>query len=134
MAGSALRFHHLHLRSHHPAALAEYLVAMLGGTAQPWRSAAAAGIDVRLGGIDIYISTATPAAGPAPPSPHLGLDHFGLAVPALDPLLADLRAKGADITSGPTTVTEGVRIAFLRGPDELCIELIEDLRPQGSPT
>lgn len=132
MAGTALRFHHLHLRSDRPMVLAEYLVAMLGGIAHRWHSATSTGVDVRLGGIDIYISSATPAAGPAQPSPHLGLDHFGLAVPALDPLLAELRGKGAEITSGPTTVAEGVRVAFLRGPDELCIELVEDLRPQGT--
>jgi lactoylglutathione lyase len=38
---------------------------------------------------------------------------------------AELKAKGAEFTMDPTTIRPGVRIAFLRGPEDVSIELLE---------
>ena len=40
-------------------------------------------------------------------------------------MVAELKAKGAEITREPATIRAGVRIAFLRGPEKVSIELIE---------
>jgi len=37
----------------------------------------------------------------------------------------ELKGKGADFTMEPTTVRPGVRIAFLRGPEGVLVELIQ---------
>ena len=63
--------------------------------------------------------------GDAPHAPHLGLEHIGLAVQDIDAVVAALKAKGVVFTMEPTTIRPGVRIAFLRGPEDVSIELLE---------
>jgi len=55
-------------------------------------------------------------------SPYLGLDHIGLGSAASTLRVAELKAKGAEFTMEPTTARPGVRIAFLRGPEQVTIE------------
>ena len=57
--------------------------------------------------------------GAAPTSPYLGLDHIGLTVSGIDAAVAELKAKGAEFTMEPTTIRPNVRIAFLRGPQNV---------------
>ena len=54
-----------------------------------------------------------------------GLDHFGLKVTGIDAIVADLKKKGAEFTMEPNDIRPGVRIAFLRGPEGVSIELLE---------
>ena len=63
--------------------------------------------------------------GAAPTSPYLGLDHIGLTVRGIDAAVAELKAKGAEFTMEPTTIRPNVRIAFLRGPQGVAIELVD---------
>jgi len=52
--------------------------------------------------------------------------HFALGVPDLDRAREELAGHGVSFTRGPYTVSEGgSRIAFIRDPDGLEIELIE---------
>ena len=51
--------------------------------------------------------------------------HFGLSVKEIDAVVAELKAKGAQFTMEPTTIRPGVRIAFLRGPEGVSIELLD---------
>jgi len=85
-------------------------------------------IDLRLGGLNVFVA-AVPAGdaktGASPVSPYLGLDHIGLGVRGIDAAVAELKAKGASFTVEPTTVRPGVRIAFLRGPEQVTIELVD---------
>ena len=64
-------------------------------------------------------------ANPPPATPYQGLDHFGLCVSGIDAVVADLKAKGAEFTREPITVRPGVRVAFLRGPEGVSIELLD---------
>jgi catechol 2,3-dioxygenase-like lactoylglutathione lyase family enzyme len=84
-------------------------------------------IDVKLGGVNIFIAPVAPGDGvnPPPTTPYQGLDHFGLSVKNIDTVVAELKAKGATFTKEPTTVRPGVRIAFLRAPEGVSIELLE---------
>jgi catechol 2,3-dioxygenase-like lactoylglutathione lyase family enzyme len=61
----------------------------------------------------------------APQAPYFGLEHIGLTVTDIDGISAELKTKGADFTMQPTTVRPGVRIAFLRGPEGVLVELIQ---------
>ena len=63
--------------------------------------------------------------GPAPAHTHLGLDHIGMKVTGIDVVSAELKAKGAVFTMEPTTIHPGVRIAFIVGPENVSIELLE---------
>ena len=114
---------HIHLRSPDPEATAAWLENILGGVIirGPGR------IDVKLGGANVFIAPVTAGDGvnTPPTTPYQGLDHFGLSVTGIDAIVAELKDKGAEFTMKPTDIRPGVRIAFLRGPESVSIELLE---------
>ena len=118
---------HIHLRSPDPEATAAWFEHMLG--AQVIRSMVDGKprIDLKLGGMNIFIAPVAPGDGvnPPPTTPYQGLDHFGLAVSGVDAVAAELKAKGAEFTMEPRTIRPGLRICFLRGPQGVSIELLE---------
>ena len=123
---SGFAFDHIHLRSPDPEATAEFYERMFGAVVIRSVQQGGARVDMRLGGQDIFIAPAVAGkTAPAPVSPYQGLDHIGLRVSGIDAVVADLKGKGAEFTMEPTTIRPGVRIAFLRGPEGVSIELLE---------
>ena len=124
---SAFKYDHVHLRSPDPEETASYYEKMFG--AEIIRSVQSDGrerIDLNLGGLTVFIAKADPDKVGAPPEPPFqGLEHLGLAVHPIDEAVADLRRKGAEVTREPTTIRPGVRIAFIRGPQNVHIELLD---------
>jgi catechol 2,3-dioxygenase-like lactoylglutathione lyase family enzyme len=120
-------YDHIHLRSPDPEATARYYERMFGAEVLRSVQAGKPRIDLKLGGADIFIAPVAPGSGvnPPPPTPYQGLDHFGLAVSGIDAVVAELKAKGAEFTMEPTTIRPGVRIAFIRGPQGVSIELLD---------
>jgi lactoylglutathione lyase len=120
-------YDHIHLRSPDPEATARYYERMFGAEVLRTMQQGKPRIDLKLGGANIFIAPVTPDAkvNPPPVTPYQGLDHFGLCVSGIDAVVADLKAKGAEFTMEPTTVRPGVRIAFLRGPEGVSIELLD---------
>jgi catechol 2,3-dioxygenase-like lactoylglutathione lyase family enzyme len=59
------------------------------------------------------------------PQHAAGEAALGLTVDGIDALVAELKAKGVEFSRGPTTVRPGVRVAFLRAPEGVSIELLE---------
>src|SRR5262249_39091357 len=120
-------YDHMHLRSPDPEATAAFYERMFG--AQILRSVQGGQprIDLKLGGGDVFIMLVAAGSNgsPAPLHPHQGLDHFGLRVNGIDAVVADLKAKGVHFTMEPTTIRPGVRVAFLRGPEGVSIELLD---------
>ena len=114
---------HVHLRSPDPEVTAAWLEDVLGGEIirSPGR------IDVKLGGASVFIAPVVAGDGVnAPPvTPHQGLDHFGLTVKDIDAVAAEIKAKGVEFTTEPTTIRPGVRICFIRGPQGISVELLE---------
>lgn len=125
---SKFTWDHIHLRSTNPEATAAFYERMFG--AELIRSTMSDGkprIDMKIGGGDVFIAQVNPGdkVGAPPKTPYQGLDHFGLTVTGIDTVVADLKKKGAEFTMEPTTIRPGVRIAFLRGPEGVSIELLE---------
>ena len=54
-----------------------------------------------------------------------GIYMMGMEVKDMDAQVADLKAKGVELTRGPFGEEGGPRIAFFDGPDGVEIELIE---------
>ena len=125
MAG--FTFEHIHLRSPDPEATATFYERMFGARVIRTMQDGKPRVDVELGGMQVFIAAVPPdgKTAAAPVSPYQGLDHFGLTVTGIDAVVADLKQKGAEITREPVTIRPGVRIAFLRGPEQVSIELIE---------
>ncbi|MBU8545941.1 VOC family protein [Roseomonas sp. F4] len=123
---SPYRFDHIHLRSPDPeAAVAVYVSAFGAEIKQRVTPGGRLRIILDLAGVPLFVEE-VPADTAAPPAPpFLGIEHIGLGVDDLDAALADLKAKGVPLISGPTEARPGVRIAFLQAPDGVRVELIE---------
>jgi lactoylglutathione lyase len=127
------RFDHIHLRSSDPETTARYFETMFNaevtrgvyppGTLYPGQLR----ISFRLGGQKILIAPKHPddPMTPAPRFPYYGVEHIGLTVDDVDAAVAELRAKGAEIAIGPLTRDPGTRLAFIRGPDAVMVELVQ---------
>jgi len=127
------RYDHVHLRSTDPDATGRFFETMFGaevtrdvyppGTLYPGQMRVA----MRIGGQRILVAPAHPhdPTGAAPQFPYYGVEHIGLTVDDVDAAVAELRAKGADIAIGPLTRSPGLRLAFVRGPDGVMVELVQ---------
>ena len=118
---------HIHLRSPDPEATAAFYERMFGAEVMRTMQEGKPRIDLKVGGTDVFIAPVTTGDGvnAAPTTPYQGLDHFGLKVTGIDAIVAEMKKKGVQFTMEPTTVRPGVRIAFLRGPQGVSIELLE---------
>src|SRR5208337_1841523 len=82
---------------------------------------------VKLGGQTVLIAPShhdEPTAS-APRFPYYGIEHIGLTVDDIDAAVADLRAKGAEIFVGPMDYSAGTRLAFIRGPEGVMVEIVQ---------
>ena len=118
---------HIHLRTADPEATAKWYERMLGAEVIRTMQQGKPRIDLKLGGANIFIAPVAPGDGvnPPPVTPYQGLDHFGLTVTGIDAIVAELKGKGVEFSREPTTVRPGVRVAFLRAPEGVSIELLE---------
>jgi lactoylglutathione lyase len=82
--------------------------------------------DLLLGGAMILLRGArkNEAIGDAGPA-RFGTDHLGLLVPDVDAAVQHLRLRGVEIIQEPTQVNPGLCIAYIRGPDQVRIELVQ---------
>ena len=118
-------FDHVHLRSPDPEATATWFEDKLGAQIIRSQQGGKPRIDMKVGGADIFIIQADAAAAAPPSAPYQGIDHFGLSVVGLDEAVAGLKAKGVQFTMEPTSPRPGIRICFIRGPENISIELLE---------
>lgn len=121
-------YDHVHLRSPDPDATAAYYERMFG--AKVIKSVMSNGLertDIELGGVMVFIAQVPPdaALNDKPEGSYVGLDHLGLRVRNIDAVVAELKAKGAEFTVEPRTIRPGVRIAFLKGPQNVLVELLD---------
>jgi lactoylglutathione lyase len=118
-------FDHIHLRSPDPEATARWYEEMLGAEVLRTMQEGKPRIDLKLGGQSIFIAQSDANVAAPPNSPYQGLDHFGLIVQGIDAAAAELKARGVQFTMEPKQARPGVRIAFIRGPQNVSIELLE---------
>ena len=121
-------YDHVHLRSPDPDETARYYERMFG--AKLIKSVMSNGIertDMELGGGSVFIAQAPSDAelSDRPEGSYVGLDHLGLRVRNIDSVCAELKAKGAEFTMEPKTIRPGVRIAFVKGPQNVLIEILD---------
>ena len=56
---------------------------------------------------------------------HWGIEHFGINVEDLDAEIERLAGLGAELMEGPIDVPNGPRIAFVKVPDDVRIEIMQ---------
>jgi catechol 2,3-dioxygenase-like lactoylglutathione lyase family enzyme len=125
---SVYTFYHLHLYSRDPMAAARYYHKMFDAKIiESVQSDGKPRVDLDINGLAIFIAR-VPLEADMPASPadtHLGLDHFGFRVTNLDDVVAELKRRGAEFVMEPRMIRPGVRIAYLRAPDNVRVELVE---------
>ena len=80
--------------------------------------------DLRIAGTNLYLFVGSDNAS-TPETEHLGEEHFGLQVKDLEATAAELKRRGVHFSVEPTQVRPGVKIAFVNGPDNIRIELLQ---------
>lgn len=82
--------------------------------------------DVELGGATIFLRGPRPGQTTADDWENLtGVNHFGLAVRDLDETARVLKERGIQFSVEPHQLQPDLRIAFITGPDDLRIELLQ---------
>ena len=122
------RYDHIHLRSPDPMKAAQFYRRMFDAkiieTPQP---AGPDRIDLDFNGLTVFIAGQLPQEEELQGlrDPHYGLDHFGLRVENLETAVEELKSRGAEFAVEPRTLPSGVKIAFVRGPDDVRVEVVE---------
>jgi catechol 2,3-dioxygenase-like lactoylglutathione lyase family enzyme len=86
-----------------------------------------------------YLQTAAPDVWKARGSTFVStrgrvVDHLGFSVDDLDATLARMRNDGVKVTAEPRSLADGrIEFAFIEGPDQVAIELIQDATPRPPP-
>jgi catechol 2,3-dioxygenase-like lactoylglutathione lyase family enzyme len=127
----AFRINHIHLKSPDPRKTAEWYVEAFGFKILSEETRVFGDRFVRCqtedGGMMVNISGARTGEtlGPGDASAHHGLEHFGFDSEHLETDIARLERLGARLLEGPIENPRGPRIAFLRAPDDVRVELVE---------
>jgi len=125
----ATGFHHVHIKSKHPRASAEWWASMFGAKILPeYEFGSMLFTPVDLDGVTITITGHSPEdvtkmADPQP-IPYFGLEHVGVLVDDLDAVLARFEEEGREVyvrRPGP----KPYEIAFVAAPDGVTIELLQ---------
>ncbi len=124
------RINHIHLKSPDPKALADWFVEAFNLTI--------ISDNVRVfgdrfigcdseDGMRVNISGARTGEkmGPGDADAHYGLEHFGFDVVDMDEEIKRLEGLGAVLADGPYDTGDGRKIAFIKAPDDIRIELIQ---------
>ena len=119
-------YDHIHLRSRHPLETARYFNKMFGAEIkESVQSDGQSRVDIDINGLVVFIAQAEDTTPDGPYDPYVGLDHFGLRVDNLEAAATELKAKGAEFSMEPKDLRPGLRIAFVRAPGDVRIELLE---------
>jgi len=116
-------FDHVHLNSADVAAAVDFYIDKFGGVNLGEVEVAGTKMTlVGFGGARLLINDKAPTGPPAGSS----VDHIGFNVVDLDAAAVELKSKGAEFLMEPIAIAEGVKIAFVTGPDGVMIELSQE--------
>jgi len=77
-----------------------------------------------VGGTHVNLYTRPPSV-PNPDPAAAVIDHIAFKVDDLEQFAGELRAKAITFVREPTAVGDEMKIAFIKGPDNLLIEIYE---------
>ena len=131
------RINHIHLKSPDPRKTAEWYVKAFDFEITGDETRVFGDRFIRCksadGGVNVNISGArtNERLGNGDAMPHHGLEHFGFDSVDVQADINRLTGLGATLLEGPINLPNGGRIAFLQGPDDTRLELVETRRIAG---
>ena len=122
------RYHHIHVICGDLAASEAFFANLGAALVERRKFGTADGAILDLGGTHIYLRTRREGDALTGDStnPRFGYDHLGVQVDDLDAAHKALSAKGYKFFLTPQQQGQ-MRIAFLKGPDNITVELIQPL-------
>ena len=127
----AYAINHVHIRSSDPLVSASWYEKHFGAKVGAAREVMPGTITVGMeldGPVRLNISSQREGSSPERPVAELnrlGLEHFGFAVDDLEADLERLETAGIRIVLPLTEVAGGGRLAYIEGPDDVLIELVQ---------
>ena len=122
---TSYKHEHTHLTSPDPEKVVEFYTQVMGAKVTKEQEVSGRRmIDLDLGGLTVRISGST-GADDAWKGLRFGLHHLGFVVDNMDEFAANLKSKGVEFVIEPTQSKPGVKIAFIKAPDNVLFELIE---------
>jgi glyoxylase I family protein len=124
------RLHHLHLICSDLDKMTNFFTKTLGGKFVSFRKFGTAnGAVIDLAGAPIFLRVARDGEGITGDQSRsvYGYHHIGLAVKELDACYAELKGQNFTVTTPPTTTAHG-KMAFFQGPDNIVIELVQEMK------
>jgi lactoylglutathione lyase len=120
-------FHHIHVFCSDLEATERWFVEGVGAEVVARAdSRGVPGVTLRLGGASVLLRPAREGENlTSAGARRYGADHFGLRVSDVDATVAELRSRGVFIEVEPWDFAPTTRIAFIKGPDEVRIELVQ---------
>jgi catechol 2,3-dioxygenase-like lactoylglutathione lyase family enzyme len=121
------QLHHIHLLCSNLGETAKFFSEILGAKFVDWRKFQNAdGATLDLNGTNIYLRLTREGEKVAADSHQVqyGYNHIGLKVENLDRAFSELSQKGVIFTQLPKDLGNR-NVAFLKGPDNISIELIQ---------
>ena len=111
--------HHLHLSSQNPESTLAWYGDNFGGEREQWKGLLPI---LNYGDILLLVSQ---ASSDAAPTEGRSIDHLGWKYSDLTEAEAELKANGVEFSLDPFEFRT-IRIAFVEGPDQVRIELVEE--------
>ena len=124
----AFEVEHIHVKGPDPRKTAQWYVDIFDAkVVKEWEIEGALFVRVDIGGVGLNISNARTGEqlGPGDATPHYGLEHFGLATDNLEEVMTRLEERGTEVFVPLRSGAMGTKIAFIRAPDDVRIELIQ---------
>ena len=126
----AFRINHIHLKAPDPRKTAEWYVTAFGFKIVNDETRVFGDRFVRCtseDGFAVNISGArtNEKIGLGDANAHYGLEHFGFDSEDIEADITRLKGLGATLLEGPIQNPNGPRIAFLKAPDDVRVELVE---------
>ena len=123
------RLHHVHLICKDLEGMINFFTDALGATLVARKKFGTAdGASLNLQGTTVNLRVAREdevMVGDASQS-TFGYDHLGLQVEDVDAAYRDLKGRGYEFFMEPKNIPD-LRIAFFRGPEDITIELVQEL-------
>lgn len=125
------RVNHIHLKAPDPRKTAQWYVDVFGAKIMGESPGMGNSLGIRLEIEGTRINVTSAPEGETLPKgtaeSHYGLEHFGFDTDDIEKAMEMVVANGAEVLLPITESATGSRISYIKGPDDVRIELVQPL-------